>query len=157
MKTSSGQTFAFVMDPLERVDIDADTTFVLMLEAQRRGHRLLYIDPADLGGSGLPVADPWSTPSPATPEAFDRCTYQRAHKTAHGGTNQGEQKDRIEAVEKGALRGDRPKHGHHGERPTTHKGANGCSTNKFHCVFILVALDSMLASGRLVYLGVKPT
>lgn len=43
------RTFAFVMDPLEGVDIAADTTFVLMLEAQRRGHRVLSIDPADLG------------------------------------------------------------------------------------------------------------
>ncbi|MGE4606845.1 MAG: glutathione synthase [Myxococcota bacterium] len=51
MKRSSRLTFAFVMDPVERVDIDADTTFVLMLEAQRRGHRVLYIDPADLGVS----------------------------------------------------------------------------------------------------------
>jgi glutathione synthase len=39
---------AFVMDPVERVDIHADTTFVMMLEAQRRGHTVLYIDPADL-------------------------------------------------------------------------------------------------------------
>jgi glutathione synthase len=30
------------MDPLDRVDIDKDTTFVLMLEAQSRGHELLY-------------------------------------------------------------------------------------------------------------------
>jgi glutathione synthase len=39
----------FVMDPLESIDVEADTTFVLMLEAQRRGHRVFYIDPADLG------------------------------------------------------------------------------------------------------------
>ena len=42
---------AFVMDPVESIDIDADTTFVLMLEAQARGHRVLYIDPADLNVS----------------------------------------------------------------------------------------------------------
>ena len=29
---------AFQMDPVESVDIDADTTFVLALEAQERGH-----------------------------------------------------------------------------------------------------------------------
>jgi glutathione synthase len=40
---------AFVMDPPESINIDADTTFVLMLEAQRRGHRVLYVDPANLG------------------------------------------------------------------------------------------------------------
>ena len=39
---------AFVMDPVESIDIDADTTFVLMLEAQARGHRVLFLDPADL-------------------------------------------------------------------------------------------------------------
>jgi glutathione synthase len=39
------------MDPIGSIDIEADTTFVLMLEAQRRGHRLLFVDPADLGVS----------------------------------------------------------------------------------------------------------
>jgi glutathione synthase len=42
-------TLAFVMDPIGSIDIEADTTFVLMLEAQRRGHRLLFVAPADLG------------------------------------------------------------------------------------------------------------
>jgi len=42
---------AFVMDPVERVQIDEDTTFVLMLEAQARGHEVLYVDPADLGAA----------------------------------------------------------------------------------------------------------
>jgi glutathione synthase len=43
------RTMAFVMDPPEYMDIRADTTFVLMLEAQQRGHRVLYVDPGDLG------------------------------------------------------------------------------------------------------------
>ncbi len=38
----------FVMDPVEAIDIDADTTFVLMLEAQRRGHEVLCCDLDDL-------------------------------------------------------------------------------------------------------------
>ena len=42
-------TMAFVMDPIQDVIIDADTTFVLMLEAQERGHEILYIDQADIG------------------------------------------------------------------------------------------------------------
>jgi glutathione synthase len=46
---SSGLTFAFVMDPIQSIDIRGDTTFVLMLESQRRGHRLLYLEQADLG------------------------------------------------------------------------------------------------------------
>src|SRR5215467_13117155 len=36
------------MDPIERVDIGADSTFALALEAQRRGHKLLYYGPRDL-------------------------------------------------------------------------------------------------------------
>jgi glutathione synthase len=45
------------MDPPESIDIRADTTFALMLEAQSRGHRILYVDPADLGvSSGRPIA-----------------------------------------------------------------------------------------------------
>lgn len=40
---------AFVMDPIESISIAEDTTFVLMLEAQRRGHRVFYVDPASLG------------------------------------------------------------------------------------------------------------
>lgn len=51
------KTFAFVMDPVTRLDIDADTTFVFMLEAQQRGHEVLYVDPADLAvDSGRVVA-----------------------------------------------------------------------------------------------------
>jgi glutathione synthase len=37
------------MDPIESIDIQGDTTFVLMLEAQQRGHRVLYVLPDDLG------------------------------------------------------------------------------------------------------------
>jgi glutathione synthase len=39
---------AFVMDPLESENVDESTTFVMMLEAQRRGHEVLYVDPGDL-------------------------------------------------------------------------------------------------------------
>jgi len=42
------RTFVFVMDPVGSIDIDADTSFVMMLEAQRRGHRVFYADPAEL-------------------------------------------------------------------------------------------------------------
>jgi len=55
--TTSHRTVLFVMDPIGSVDIEADTTFVLMLEAQGRGHRVLYAEPGDLGVSdGRPVA-----------------------------------------------------------------------------------------------------
>jgi glutathione synthase len=42
-------TLAFVMDPPATMNPDADTTFAFMLEARARGHRTLYVDPADLG------------------------------------------------------------------------------------------------------------
>jgi len=45
---SSRLTLAFLMDPLDAVEIDADTTFALMLEAQRRDHEVLYVAPSDL-------------------------------------------------------------------------------------------------------------
>src|SRR5277367_1019252 len=39
---------AIQMDPIERIDIAGDSTFALALEAQRRGHGLLYYGPRDL-------------------------------------------------------------------------------------------------------------
>jgi len=39
---------AIQMDPIERIDIDADSTFVLALEAQHRGHGLFHYLPTDL-------------------------------------------------------------------------------------------------------------
>lgn len=39
---------AIQMDPIESIDIDADSTFALALEAQRRGHALLHYLPQDL-------------------------------------------------------------------------------------------------------------
>ncbi|OYW10809.1 MAG: glutathione synthase, partial [Acidiphilium sp. 37-67-22] len=38
----NGLRVAIQMDPMESVDIDGDSTFVLMLEAQRRGHTLWH-------------------------------------------------------------------------------------------------------------------
>jgi glutathione synthase len=39
---------AFQMDPIESLNITGDSTFALMLEAQRRGHALHYYTPGDL-------------------------------------------------------------------------------------------------------------
>ncbi|MEN2977355.1 glutathione synthase [Tistrella bauzanensis] len=39
---------AVQMDPIQSIDINADSTFALMLEAERRGHRLFYYLPRDL-------------------------------------------------------------------------------------------------------------
>jgi len=40
--------FAFIMDPLENVLVDKDTTFVFMLEALRRGHSIYVLGLRDL-------------------------------------------------------------------------------------------------------------
>jgi glutathione synthase len=46
-----------VMDPIAAIDIRKDTTFVLMLEAQRRGHEIHYMELDDLFvRDGLPLA-----------------------------------------------------------------------------------------------------
>ena len=59
-------SIACQMDPIDRIDIRGDSTFALLLEAQRRGHALFYYTPADLAligsqlmarGSTLAVRD----------------------------------------------------------------------------------------------------
>jgi glutathione synthase len=40
------------MDPIERIDIRGDSTFALLLEAQRRGHKLFYYTPPNLALHG---------------------------------------------------------------------------------------------------------
>jgi len=42
------------MDPVEKINIDKDTTFVLMLEAQRRGHEIYFMELDDLFIRGTP-------------------------------------------------------------------------------------------------------
>jgi glutathione synthase len=37
-----------IMDPIEKIDIDKDTTFVLVLEAQQRNHEVYYMELDDL-------------------------------------------------------------------------------------------------------------
>jgi glutathione synthase len=41
-------TVAIQMDPIEKIDISGDSTFALALEAQARGHTLLYYGPRAL-------------------------------------------------------------------------------------------------------------
>jgi glutathione synthase len=43
---------AVVMDPIESITVKKDSTFALLLEAQRRGHRLQYVMPGSLGLDG---------------------------------------------------------------------------------------------------------
>ena len=39
---------AFLMDPLENLDLKGDTTFALALEAQSRSHKIFFFKPSDL-------------------------------------------------------------------------------------------------------------
>src|SRR6201995_3148160 len=41
-------TVAIQMDPIDKIDINGDSTFALALEAQKRGHGMLYYGPRDL-------------------------------------------------------------------------------------------------------------
>lgn len=41
-------TVAIQMDPIDKIDINGDSTFALALEAQARGHSLLYYGPREL-------------------------------------------------------------------------------------------------------------
>jgi glutathione synthase len=41
-------TVAIQMDPIEKIDIAGDSTFAMALEAQNRGHTLIYYGPRDL-------------------------------------------------------------------------------------------------------------
>ena len=43
---------AVQMDPIERIDIAGDSTFAILLEAQKRGHEIFYYTPADLSLHG---------------------------------------------------------------------------------------------------------
>ncbi|XXF78189.1 glutathione synthase [Myxococcaceae bacterium GXIMD 01537] len=49
-------TLGFLMDPLEYVRVDHDSTFALMLEAQRRGHRVCYFEQGWLHFDGRSAA-----------------------------------------------------------------------------------------------------
>src|SRR3989338_1120721 len=40
--------FLFLMDPLETVKMEKDTSFILMLEAHRRGHKVYFATDGDL-------------------------------------------------------------------------------------------------------------
>jgi glutathione synthase len=46
---------AVQMDPIERINIRGDSTFALLLEAQRRGHTLSYYTPDKLAQRGLEI------------------------------------------------------------------------------------------------------
>ena len=66
MASHKALKIACQMDPIERIDIRGDSTFALLLEAQRRGHELFFYTPLNLSlqkstllarGTTLTVAD----------------------------------------------------------------------------------------------------
>ena len=46
---------AVQMDPIQRINIKGDSTFALLLEAQKRGHKLSYYTPDRLAQLGAQV------------------------------------------------------------------------------------------------------
>ncbi len=52
------RTVAIQMDPIEKIDINGDSTFALALEAQQRGHALFYYGPRDLSWRNGKVTAP---------------------------------------------------------------------------------------------------
>jgi glutathione synthase len=47
------------MDPIDGINIRKDSTFAMMLEAQRRGHDLLYMEPPDVWVDGGEARGSW--------------------------------------------------------------------------------------------------
>jgi glutathione synthase len=47
-KSAGRFTTGVIMDPISGIKTYKDSTFAMLLEAQRRGHRILYMEPADL-------------------------------------------------------------------------------------------------------------
>ncbi len=54
-------TVAVLMDPIESIHIEKDSTFAMLLEAQRRGHDVMYVTPSSLA---VRDAAPWAHAAP---------------------------------------------------------------------------------------------
>src|SRR3978361_508034 len=64
---------AVQMDPIERINIRGDSTFALLLEAQKRGHGLSYYTPDKLSLRGEELVAPVQVLT-VRDEAGDHCT-----------------------------------------------------------------------------------
>ena len=70
---------AFQMDPIERIDIRGDSTFALLLEAQRRGHDVFYYTPDKLSlKEGSLIAEGHSLTVEDKPDDHYRLAHPRA-------------------------------------------------------------------------------
>lgn len=56
-------TLAVLMDPISKIHIEKDSTFAMLLEAQRRGYRMFYMTAGDLA---LRNNTPWGRTAPLT-------------------------------------------------------------------------------------------
>jgi len=57
------RSVAVLMDPISTIKVVKDTTFAMLLEAARRGHRLYYMEQGDLA---LRDGAPWARLRPLT-------------------------------------------------------------------------------------------
>ena len=71
---------AVQMDPIDRINIAGDSTFALLLEAQARGHRLLYYVPQALSQRGPDLLAPMQ-PLTVRDQAGDHFTLGEAAVT----------------------------------------------------------------------------
>jgi glutathione synthase len=67
------------MDPIERINIRGDSTFALLLEAQKRGHGLSYYTPDKMSLRGEELVAPVSILS-VRDEVGDHCTIGEARR-----------------------------------------------------------------------------
>ena len=73
-----------VMDPIEKINIDKDTTFVLLLEAQQRNHEVYYMELDDLfirGGTPYGRFASSSCRAPDTPLSTGRIRNRMLSRT----------------------------------------------------------------------------
>jgi glutathione synthase len=74
----SQRLVAVQMDPLEHINIEGDSTFALMLEAQARGHSLFVYEVGSLAlGEGVPKA---GQHRPATRQRAHAACFRPARK-----------------------------------------------------------------------------
>ena len=71
---------AVQMDPIERINIRGDSTFALLLEAQKRGHALSYYTPDKISLRGEEVVAPVQALS-VRDEVGDHCTLGEPKRT----------------------------------------------------------------------------
>ena len=74
-------TVAVQMDPIERINIRGDSTFALLLEAQKRGHALRYYTPDRLAHDAAAACSPAVQPLQVRDEVGNHFTLGEAKRT----------------------------------------------------------------------------